>query len=98
MPEDGIWIPLDRWPLLQAAYDVDSFGRLKTPCEPARVWVSGVEIEMPEFRYWVATRRHIQLNEPGAADADPRKAVDLSKMRGVGPRRQAEIKIEKDDF
>lgn len=82
------WLWLDRWPLLQAAYEADAFGRLREPIDPYLLWQRGVEVPIEEFRYWIETRRHIRLHEPRAVDADPRQAIDLSKAAPRGPRKR----------
>lgn len=85
---DEPWNWYDRWPALQAARDVDSFGRFKEECDPYWVWTHGVEIDAKELRYWIETRQHIRLHEPDAADANPREKIDLNKMAPRGPRKR----------
>lgn len=86
--EGGFVQPIDRFHPLQAARDADFRGRLKEACDPYWVWLNGTEIDVAEFQYWIATRVHVYLHEPGAVDANPRKAIDLSKAPMIRPRRR----------
>lgn len=86
MPEDGDWVWLDRWPLLQGMRDANALGAFKEACDPYWVWLNGVEITKDECIYWIQVRVHIKLYEPDAPDADPRKKIDLNKAAPIGPK------------